>query len=523
VRILRRSRNGVQNPRVDHAAGVTGELVETGMAKFRPKMRMPSESPYADVKTDDGAVHRLWGVSLPKALEEGGVSEGDTVTLRKDGVERVTVTVPVIDEKTGEQEFRGTDGRSECLDCGTEGRRLTPVGSGSSARATGRNCSNSLSSVLAGPAPRRRRSISRARKATGRMHRISRGGAASTCVSPGSVAGMEEGASRRLAWIAEKREQVAKLWERASVALGFAIERERRVSYNEDRSETLAAEIPSGRKISDPAHHHVRPKRRRGGTPRAARFGTLEGAGRDPSAGAAKIYRDPDDALARLNALASDARIEPRRLAEDLETKPQRLGRLRGSELLVDGRAARAERDVQRKAALPELLPLARAHATEFRRQAERFGIREEQRRAHMSLSVPALSKPAMARLVEIEAVRERGGQDAYKTAFTYAVADRSAGPGGQGRQRRADRHRFGWSAFTAKSQTQLQSETWSSACRRILLLSVARNSRACSPSCAGLRRNSILPRGRIARRSWPALVSSRGRRRSQCCRCSPP
>ncbi|MGO6697793.1 Ti-type conjugative transfer relaxase TraA, partial [Rhizobium johnstonii] len=94
-----------RKPRVDHAAGVTGELVETGQAKFRPNDEDADDSPYADVKTDDGAVHRLWGVSLPKALEEGGVSQGDTVTLRKDGVERVKVQVPIVDEQTGQKRF----------------------------------------------------------------------------------------------------------------------------------------------------------------------------------------------------------------------------------------------------------------------------------------------------------------------------------------------------------------------------------------------------------------------------------
>ncbi|PII38247.1 hypothetical protein T190_23345 [Sinorhizobium meliloti CCBAU 01290] len=122
----------------------------------------------------------------------------------------------------------------------------------------------------------------------------------------------------------------------------------------------------------------------------------------------AKIYRDPDGALSALNALASDAAIEPRKLADDLGKAPDRLGRLRGSELVVDGRAARDERTAA-TVALSELLPLARAHATEFRRNAERFGISEQQRRAHMSLSVPALSKTAMARLVEIEASASKG------------------------------------------------------------------------------------------------------------------
>ncbi len=56
---------------VDHTAGVTGELVEVGQAKFRPNDEDADESPYADVKTDDGTVNRLWGVSLPKALEGG--------------------------------------------------------------------------------------------------------------------------------------------------------------------------------------------------------------------------------------------------------------------------------------------------------------------------------------------------------------------------------------------------------------------------------------------------------------------
>ncbi|MGO7331632.1 hypothetical protein AB9E14_36820, partial [Rhizobium leguminosarum] len=38
-------------------------------------------------------------------LEEGGVSEGDTVTLRKDGVERVTIKVAIVDEQTGQKRF----------------------------------------------------------------------------------------------------------------------------------------------------------------------------------------------------------------------------------------------------------------------------------------------------------------------------------------------------------------------------------------------------------------------------------
>ncbi|MGO6697346.1 BID domain-containing protein, partial [Rhizobium johnstonii] len=102
-------------------------------------------------------------------------------------------------------------------------------------------------------------------------------------------------------------------------------------------------------------------------------------------------------------------------------------------------------------AALTELLPLARAHATEFRRNAERFDLREQQRRTHMSLPIPALSKTAMARLVEIEAVRKQGGDDAYKTAFALVTEDRSLVQEVKAVSE-ALTARFGWSAFTSKA-----------------------------------------------------------------------
>ncbi len=436
--------------RVDHAAGVTGVLVETGNAKFRPQDEDVDESPYADVKTDDGTVHRLWGVSLPKALKEGGVSEGDTVTLRKDGVERVTVTVPVIDENTGAKSFQE--------------------------RTVDRNVWTAKQIETAEVRQQRIEQASHRPELFKQLvERLGRSGAKTTTLDFESdagyqahardfarrrgidlaaevAAGMEEGTARQLAWLAQKREQVAKLWERASVALGFAIEREKRVSYNEERAETLVAQIPIDRQYLIPPTRLFS----RGVNEDARRAQLRSDRWKDRDAilrpVLQKIYRDPEGALARLNALASDARIEPRKLAENLKAAPQRFGRLRGSELLVDGRAARSERDAA-LSTLSELLPLARAHATEFRRQVERFGIREEQRRAHMSLSVPAFSKPAMARLVEIEAVRERGGQAAYKTAFAYAAQDRLLVQEVKA-VNDALTARFGWSAFTDKADT---------------------------------------------------------------------
>ncbi|MBY5584555.1 Ti-type conjugative transfer relaxase TraA, partial [Rhizobium leguminosarum] len=439
-----------RKPRVDHAAGVTGELVETGQAKFRPNDEDADDSPYADVKTDDGSVHRLWGVSLPKALEEGGVSEGDTVTLRKDGVERVKVQVPIVDEQTGQKRYEErevdrnvwTAERIETAEARLERieleshrpelfKQLVERLSRSGAKTSTLDFESEAGYQAHADDFARRRGLDTLSQA---------------------AAGMEEEVSRRWAWIAEKREQVAELWERASMALGFAIERERRVSYNEARIETQpVSDADAGR-----ARHLIVPTtvfaRTVDEDARLAQRSSPAWMEREAILRPLleKIYRDPDAALVVLNALSSDASIEPRRLVDDLAATPDRLGRLRGSDLIVDGRAARDERS-NATAALLELIPLARAHATEFRRNAERFGFREQQRRAHMSLPIPALSRQAMARLVEIEAVRERGGDDAYKTAFAFATEDRSLVQEIKAVSE-ALTARFGWSAITSKA-----------------------------------------------------------------------
>ncbi|UFW82464.1 Ti-type conjugative transfer relaxase TraA [Rhizobium sp. SU303] len=439
-----------RKPRVDHAAGVTGEFVETGQAKFRPNDEDADDSPYADVKADDGSVHRLWGVSLPKALEESGISEGDTVTLRKDGVERVKVQVPIVDEQTGQKRFEErevdrnvwTAKRIETAEARLERiereshrpdvfKQLVERLSRSGAKTTTLDFESEASYQAHADDFARRRGLDTLSQA---------------------AAGMEEEVSRRWAWIAEKREQVAELWERASMALGFAIERERRVSYNEERIETQPiSDADTGR-----ARYLIAPTtvfaRTVAEDARLAQLASPAWKEREAILRPLleKIYRDPDAALVALNALSSDAGLEPRKLADDLAAAPDRLGRLRGSDLIVDGRAARDERNAA-ITALTELLPLARAHATEFRRNGERFDLREQQRRAHMSLPIPALSKTAMARLVEIEAVRRQGGDDAYKTAFALATEDRSLVQEIKAVSE-ALTARFGWSAFTSKA-----------------------------------------------------------------------
>ncbi|MFH1558564.1 MAG: Ti-type conjugative transfer relaxase TraA [Pseudomonadota bacterium] len=437
-----------RKPRVDHAAGVTGELVETGQAKFRGGADV-APSPYADLQTDDGSTQRLWGVSLPAALEKGSVSVGDTVTLRKDGVETVTVRIPVTDEETGE-------------------KRLEE-------RQVERNVWTAMQvETVEDRTARMERESHRPDLFKQLVERLSRSGAKTTTLDYESepsyqahardfarlrgidqlaeaAAGMEEGAARRLAWWSEKRNELAKLWERASVALGFAIARERSVAYSDQRIEAPArAPADESRYLLAPVTRFLR------SAEEDARLAQIASAAVKEREGALRpvlerIYRDPDAAMTKLHDLASASESGSRALGDVLARRPEQLGLLRGGSALGDGEAMRHERAAALRAVADELAPLARAHAAAFKKDAKTFGIREERRRSHMALSVPALSENGMARLVEIEAVRAQGGEGAYKTAFALVAEDRAVVQEVMAVSE-ALTARFGWSAFTEKA-----------------------------------------------------------------------
>lgn len=443
--------------RVDHAAGVTGELVELGEAHYRGDTDS-DPSPFADVRTDDDTVHRVWGVSLPKAIEDGGVGLGDTVTLCKDGVERVTVKVPVVDPETGRKTYEErevernvwtakqidtADARRERIEQESHRpqlfKQLVERLSRSGAKTTTLDYESEAGYQVQIVDFARRRGMDHAADI---------------------AAGMEEGVGRRLSWIAARRDRVAELWQRASVALGFAIERKRSVSYDDDAvrratvSEQAAGTPGLSRYLLPPQEHFAH---------------SLENDARTEHRASARwkereailvpvlerIYRDPAVALAALNEQASKYEVDPRRLGEDLARNPSLLGVMRGSAGLVDKQAARKERAVA-VAAVVELAPLARSHAESFRRDQSHFENREYARRSAMSLSVPALSPYAVERLREIEGVREKGGEGAYKTAFAYAAEERSLVQEVKA-VGEALTARFGWSAFTDKADQYAQ------------------------------------------------------------------
>ncbi|MGE0231994.1 MAG: Ti-type conjugative transfer relaxase TraA, partial [Flavobacteriaceae bacterium] len=445
--------------RVDYAAGVTGELIETGEAHYRGDTDA-KETPYADIRTDDGEVHRVWGVSLPKAIQTGGVAVGDTVTLRKDGVERVTVKVSVTDPETGRKRFEERE-----VDRNIWTAKQDETAQVRQDRIEQESHRPALFNQL--------------------VERLSRSGAKTTTLDYESeagyqaqivdfarrrnmdyaaeiAAGMEEGVERRLSWITAQRDRVAKLWERASVALGLAIEKERRVSYDDDAFARTNAptQIPAE---PDATRYPLAPQERFArSVEEDARIEHLTSARWMEREAILlpvleRIYRDPQGALAALNEQASAFNGDPRRLGEMITRDPAMFGAIHGSASLVDGQASRKERAAATRA-VSELAPLARSHAENFARDRGMFEKREQARRAAMSISVPALSPHAIARLREIEAVRARGGESAYKTAFAYAAQERSLVQEMKA-VGEALTARFGWSAFTDRADQHAQKQ----------------------------------------------------------------
>ncbi len=155
---------------VDHAKGITGELVETGVTKFRPGDEGTNDTPYADLKVEGGKIHRLRGVSLPAALSAAGASKGDTVTLRKDGVETVKVKLQSLMHRRAKGALRNArlnamSGRRSCM------KPQMSAAKALNGKATHRNCSGNWPGASGARAPKPRRWILLARLATRHMSR----------------------------------------------------------------------------------------------------------------------------------------------------------------------------------------------------------------------------------------------------------------------------------------------------------------------------------------------------------------
>src|ERR1700736_885340 len=85
----------------DYDKGISGRLIEVGQAPYRNRTDAQA-STYVALELDNGRQHQVWGVGLEKATAESNAKPGDRVHVRRDGIERVTKEIKVIDAASGQ-------------------------------------------------------------------------------------------------------------------------------------------------------------------------------------------------------------------------------------------------------------------------------------------------------------------------------------------------------------------------------------------------------------------------------------
>ena len=93
----------------NYEKGVRGSITETGSAPYRDREGAKA-TPFVELELASGQRHKVWGVSLPDIIKGNRLQAGDTVTLRSDGTQ--TVTIQVKDPKTGETSEREVQRRT---------------------------------------------------------------------------------------------------------------------------------------------------------------------------------------------------------------------------------------------------------------------------------------------------------------------------------------------------------------------------------------------------------------------------
>lgn len=94
------SDRGERADKFDYDKGISGRLIEVGQAPYRNRSDAEA-STYVSLELDNGQQHQVWGVGLEKATADGNAKPGDRVHVRRDGIERVTKEIKVIDATSG--------------------------------------------------------------------------------------------------------------------------------------------------------------------------------------------------------------------------------------------------------------------------------------------------------------------------------------------------------------------------------------------------------------------------------------
>ncbi|WKT93342.1 Ti-type conjugative transfer relaxase TraA [Brucella anthropi] len=418
---------------VDHAKGIIGELVETGVTKFRPGDEDTNDTPYADVKVEGGKVHRLWGAGLPAALSAAGASRGDMVTLRKDGVETVKVKIAVPDAQGGERHFEertvernvwtaklheATDVRRKSI----EGESHTPELFRQLARRLGRSGAKTTTLDFAGEAGYQ-----------AHVRDFARRRGIDTLAEVMAETGAR--ARRQMAWLAQKRQQVANLRERAGAAPGFAMDRERHVSCGDNHCENLAVQNPAspapvGRTLVGsfrsrlPDHDGCRPEARSIPPLLAAvtEFTTPVDVEARARASVAAHYRhnrtalaktashlwcEPANAVDTIEALIRKG-IAGDRIAAAIANDPAAYGALRGSGRLRDRLLAVGRERKTALEAVPDVQASVRSLGSSWASALKAATTAVAAERQQMATAIPGLSEEAGEELRRITTAMQK-------------------------------------------------------------------------------------------------------------------
>ncbi len=416
--------------RAEHAAGITGELVEIGLAKFH-KQDDSGPSPYVDVRTNDGTTHRLWGVNLPKALEEAGVGVGDTVTMRKEGTEKVTVKAPVVDEETGARHFE---------DRVVERNIWTayPIGK-PEARTEQPAADNHRPTFFAQLIER----LSRPGEKTTTLDFQNEPSYQSVAFDFAKRRGIDTIADHSHAvtarverlsnWLTAKSDHVARLWRRANVPLEVPVATSGGNAFIHSTHDRDALPVP-GADASDllPAVNSLSPS-----FAEEARLAQLASPAMLPAvtkfnvsldeeartrvietehykqaraaltATGSVIWRDPAAAVAMIEDLVHK-QIDPERIARAVATEPTAYGPLRGSGRMMDRLLAggRERREALRavEAVGANVRSLGRFYLSAF--EDEKAAVMIERER--MAIPIPALTRTAQTALRHISSETEK-------------------------------------------------------------------------------------------------------------------
>lgn len=94
------SDRGERADKFDYDKGISGRLIGVGQAPYRNRTDAEA-STYVALELDNGRQHQVWGVGLEKATADSNAKPGDRVHVRRDGVERVTKEIKMIDGTNG--------------------------------------------------------------------------------------------------------------------------------------------------------------------------------------------------------------------------------------------------------------------------------------------------------------------------------------------------------------------------------------------------------------------------------------